>query len=191
MPFPDESKLARVVDPQPEWAKDFAALAAALREALGHLATSIDHIGSTSVPGLEAKDCIDVQVRVGRLDDPALTAALAASGFRLRSEPWNRSEVSSGVACERLTFAPPLGARASNVHVRPASAPNARYALLFRDYLRADSSARAAWGAFKLRLAESVPDLFAYGQIKAPATEVLMLAAERWAAATGWSPTDA
>lgn len=43
-------------------------------------------------------------------------------------------------------------------------------------------------GAFKQRLARSVPDLLDYGQIKAPATEILMIAAERWAAATGWQP---
>lgn len=41
-------------------------------------------------------------------------------------------------------------------------------------------------GAFKRRLAHSVPDLLDNGQIKAPATEILMIAAERWAAATGW-----
>jgi hypothetical protein len=47
---------------------------------------------------------------------------------------------------------------------------------------------RDGWGAFKRRLAASVPDLADYGQIKAPATEILMGAAERWAAATGWTP---
>ena len=190
MPFPDESVLARVVDHRPEWAGEFAALAAALSGALGGFAVSIDHIGSTSVPGLPAKDCIDIQVRVASLADPALTSALAGIGWRLRPEPWNHREVSGGVACEKLVFAPPVGARASNLHVRAAGAPNARYALLFRDYLRADGPARDAWGAFKRRLADSVPDLFAYGQIKAPATDMLMIAAERWAADTGWSPDD-
>ncbi|MFI6608319.1 hypothetical protein [Streptomyces sp. NPDC050507] len=38
----------------------------------------------------------------------------------------------------------------------------------------------------KQRLALSVPDLLDYGQIKAPATEILMAAAERWAAESGW-----
>jgi dephospho-CoA kinase len=57
---------------------------------------------------------------------------------------------------------------------------------LFRDYLRADEPARRAWGAFKQRLAVSVSDLMDYGQIKAPATDILMAAAERWAVDTGW-----
>ena len=71
--------------------------------------------------------------------------------------------------------------------MRLSGGPNARYALLFRDYLRADEVARNGWGAFKQRLAVSVPDLMDYGQIKAPATEVLMAGAERWAAETGWT----
>jgi dephospho-CoA kinase len=85
-----------------------------------------------------------------------------------------------------LVFAPPVGARTANVHVRACGGGNARSALLFRDYLRSDGHARRAWGAFKQRLAASVPNLLDYGQVKAPATEVLMVAAEYWAADTGW-----
>ena len=188
MPFPDESIDVAVVDHRAGWATDFDGLAASLRAALGDTPALIDHIGSTSVPGLAAKDCIDVQIRVARLDETDLVERLAAAGLRLRPEPWNQAEVVAGVRCPKLVFAPPIGARASNVHVRLRGAPNARFALLFRDYLRADTAARDAWGAFKRRLAESVPDLFAYGQIKAPATDILMIAAERWAAQTGWSP---
>ncbi|MFF7157980.1 GrpB family protein [Streptomyces sp. NPDC008139] len=77
--------------------------------------------------------------------------------------------------------------RACNVHLREAAGPNSRFALLFRDYPRADETARGAWGAFKQRLAVSGPDLLDDGQIKAPAAEVLMAAPERWAAETGWS----
>src|SRR5215212_11001581 len=50
------------------WPADFAAIGAALRGALGDLALRIDHIGSTSVPGLAAKDRIDVQVTVADFD---------------------------------------------------------------------------------------------------------------------------
>jgi GrpB-like predicted nucleotidyltransferase (UPF0157 family) len=188
MPFPDEPRQAAPVDHRPGWADDFAALAAELAVTLGELAVAIDHIGSTAVPGLAAKDCIDVQVRVERLDETLVTARMSAKGFRLRPEPWNRTEIAGGVAYEKLVFAPPVGVRASNVHVRLRGAANTRFALLFRDYLRADAAVRDAWGAFKRRLAESAPDLYDYGQIKAPATQVLMIAAERWATETGWSP---
>lgn len=189
MPFPDERAVVVMVEHRPEWAAEFEALAARLRAALGDLAPAVDHVGSTSVPGLPAKDCIDVQVRMVSVDESRDVPLLAAIGFRCRPEPWNRTEVSSGQECRKLVFAPPVGARTCNVHLRAADGANARFALLFRDYLRADDRARRGWGAFKQRLAVSVPDLLEFGQIKAPATEVLMAGAERWAAATGWRPT--
>ncbi|MCQ4211566.1 GrpB family protein [Streptomyces longispororuber] len=191
MPFPDEMAVPwSVVAHRGAWTREFEELAAVLRGALGDVALAIDHIGSTSVPGLAAKDVIDVQVRVASLaaDGARLTGRMTGIGFRLRPEPWNRQEVSRGHTCSKLVFAPPVGGRHGNVHVREQGAPNTRYALLFRDHLRADPAARDAWGAFKLRLSEDVRDVFAYGQIKAPATDVLMGAAERWADAVGWTP---
>ena len=176
-----------MIDHQPSWATDFEVLAAKLAAALEDVAIAIDHVGSTSVPGLAAKDCIDVQVQVATLDEPRIVARFTAIGFRCRPEPWNRCELSAGEHHRKLVFAPPAGAPPGNVHVREHGGANARYALLFRDFLRADDNARQAWGAFKQRLAISVPDLLNYGQIKAPATEVLMAAAERWAADTGWA----
>jgi GrpB-like predicted nucleotidyltransferase (UPF0157 family) len=166
MPFPDEvSTGISVVDYRVEWPGEFEVIAHHLRSAVGAQAT-IDHVGSTSVPGLAAKDCVDVQIRVAELD--SIKPLLAELGFRLRPEPWNQVEVSSGQECRKLVFAPPVGARTSNVHVRLHGGPNARYALLFRDYLRADEGARDGWGAFKQRLATRVPDLMDYGQIRRP-----------------------
>ncbi|GHJ41985.1 GrpB family protein [Streptomyces sp. TS71-3] len=186
MPFPDESAPVALLDYQPQWALDFEQLATTLRDALGDHARSIDHVGSTSVPGLAAKDCVDIQVRVEAVDESQQVELFAAIGFRCRHESWNRTEVCGGQECRKLVFAPPVGARRCNVHLREEGGPNARFALLFRDYLRADEAARHSWGAFKKRLSLSVPDLRDYGQIKAPATQVLMMAAERWAAETGW-----
>jgi GrpB-like predicted nucleotidyltransferase (UPF0157 family) len=180
MPFPDESRTATVVPYRPTWPHDFETLAAQLHTLLGDRAEAIDHVGSTSVPGLAAKDCIDVQVRVRTLDEDILVARLAAGGFRRRPEPWNSTEITRGRLFRKLVFAPPEGARTANIHIRETAGANARFALLFRDFLRADADARDSWSAFKQRLSASVPDLFAYGQIKSPATEILMAAAERW-----------
>jgi dephospho-CoA kinase len=186
VPFADESMSVAVVSYRPVWPVDFEVLAAELRDALGGQAVAVDHVGSTSVPGLAAKDCIDVQVRVRSIDEQRLVALFGGIGFRCRPEPWNRAEAVGGREFPKLVFAPPVGARTANVHVRQRGGDNARFALLFRDYLRSDGDARRAWGAFKQRLAVSVPSLLDYGQIKAPATEILMAAAERWAAETGW-----
>ncbi|MET9657779.1 GrpB family protein [Streptomyces sp. NPDC006510] len=131
---------------------------------------------------------MDIQVRVDAIHEARQIGLLAAIGFRCRPEPWNRAEISGGQECRKLVFAPPAGARRCNVHLREEGGPNCRFALLFRGCLRADEAARREWGAFKRRLAHSAPDLLRYGQIKAPATGILMIAAERWAAATGRQP---
>ncbi|MGZ0153156.1 GrpB family protein [Kribbella sp. WER1] len=187
MPFPDElGAPVAVVEYDPRWPSEFTALAERLEAALGDRALAVDHVGSTSVPGLPAKNCIDAQVRVADLA-PDLITLMESEGFRCRPEPWNRTELSFGRTCAKLVFAPPVGGRPVNIHFRLPTTPNTRFALLFRDYLRADQTARDSWGAFKQRLAQSVPALSDYGQIKAPATTLLLHAATHWAAQTGWS----
>jgi dephospho-CoA kinase len=178
-----------------EWRDEFERLAARLRQALGGLALRVDHIGSTAVPGLPTKDVIDAQVIVASLDDEAeLIEAFARMGFSPRPGEWNRRDHIPvgwhGPRSEwaKLVFGPPDGERPANVHVRVHGRANERYALLFRDYLRADGRARQAWGEFKRRVAAEAPDLSAYGRIKDPATDVLVLAAEAWAERVHWSP---
>lgn len=188
MPFPDE--LARglsVVPYNPGWPGEFALLASRIKAALGPVATAVDHTGSTSVPGLAAKDCLDVQVRVGTLDEGSIVSGFGRIGFRVRDEWWNRSERTAGGQWPKLVFAPPVGERASNVHVRESTSETARRNLLFRDFLRANDSARDAWAGFKQRLAQVAADIYEYGQVKVGPTEILMMAAENWAAATGWT----
>ncbi|MCX4391739.1 GrpB family protein [Streptomyces sp. NBC_01767] len=146
MPFADEVAPVAVLEYQPRWPVDFERPAGGLYNALGSEAHAIDHIGSTSVPGLAAKDCVDIQVRVAAIQEARQVGLLAAIGFRCRPEPWNRAEVSAGQECRKLVFAPPVGARRCNVHLRREGDPNCRYALLFRDHLRADEAARQQWG---------------------------------------------
>jgi GrpB-like predicted nucleotidyltransferase (UPF0157 family) len=59
-----------IVEPQGSWSDRFRLAAAALREHLGALALRIDHIGSTSVPGLAAKDVIDLRDGEARAGSP-------------------------------------------------------------------------------------------------------------------------
>jgi dephospho-CoA kinase len=163
-------------------------LARQLQAVLGPAAVRVDHTGSTSVPGLAAKDCIDIQVRVHTLDEDSIVAAFERIGFRVRPEPWNRTESASGVKWPKLVFAPPVGEwRQCNIHVRESASATARRNLLFRDFLRANDTARDAWGDFKQRLALIASDIYQYGQTKAGPTEILMMAAESWASSTGWT----
>jgi GrpB-like predicted nucleotidyltransferase (UPF0157 family) len=78
--------------------------------------------------------------------------------------------------------------RPTNIHVRRLGAANQRYALLFRDYLRAHSTSAAAYGELKRRLASQLPDLLTYAEVKDPACDLIMIAAEDWARWQGWTP---
>ena len=189
MPFPDE--LARgfaVVAYDRRWPSNFAVLARRIQDALGPTAVRVSHVGSTSVPGLAAKDCIDVLVEARGLDEDLITGYFGKIGFRLRPEPWNRAEPTPGGPCPKLVFAPPEGERAANIHVVEAASEAARYKLLFRDFLRANDVARDAWSDFKQRLAAMATDIYQYGQAKAGPTEILLIAAESWACHTQWAP---
>jgi GrpB-like predicted nucleotidyltransferase (UPF0157 family) len=82
----------------------------------------------------------------------------------------------------------PAGERQVNVHIRVGGRANQRYALLFRDYLRAHPDAAAAYGEFKRRAAVMVRDTEDYPDLKDPVCDLIYLPAEVWAAATAWSP---
>ena len=181
VPFPDELGRGLAVVPcNPGWPRESSALALRIEAALGSVAVRIDHIGSTAVPGLAAKDCVDLQVRVDALDEDLIVRLFEGIGFRVRPEPWNRVEVTAGRDWPKLVFAPPVGERGSNVHVREVTSDAAGRNLLFRDFLRADEAARNAWGQSVQRLALVVSDIFEYGQAKAAPTDILMIAAETW-----------
>ena len=164
-------------------------MAQKVRAALGPAALRIDHIGSTAVPGLPAKNVIDIQVAVA---DLAEADALAAAGFRAYVEavsdhrpPGDASD--DGQWAKRL-FLEPVDERRANIHVRVLGKANQRYALLFRDYLRARPATAEAYAELKRRLAAHMPDTPAYAEVKDPAVDLIALAAEEWAAATGWEP---
>jgi dephospho-CoA kinase len=189
VPFPDETFSqhgVEVVEYRPGWATEGAEMTAWLARSLpGAIAT--DHIGSTSVPGLPAKDCIDLMIRVESLPNMDLRP-LTEAGYRERPEEWNRAEAIGMTTHPKRVFAPPVGGRSVNIHVREAHGETARYALLFRDFLRANDDHRDSWGRFKLLLAQERPDLSVYGQIKASVQPLLMALAERWASEHGWHP---
>ena len=166
------------------WPGEFELLAAALREALGGLALAVDHIGSTSVPGLAAKDVIDVQVTVAALGDE-VARVISAAGFMHRADitadhvPAGADPAPALWAKQYFQHRP--GARRAHIHVRVRGAQNQRYALLFRDYLRAHPEAAAALAEIKRQLAARFPDdADSYYAIKDPVCDVIWNAARRW-----------
>ncbi len=178
-----------IVPYRPEWPEEFQALARPVQAALGVLARRVDHIGSTAVPGLAAKDVIDLQVTVADFT-PELQAAFEGAGYqRGEHNQDHRPPGASGEArqWEKQMYQREPGARRFNLHVRRAGSANGRYALLFRDYLRAHPPAAAAYGQVKVALAQHGPDDWdLYYAVKDPVCDVIMAGAEDWAAATGW-----
>ena len=56
--------MVTIVPYVPAWSDEFKSIANEIRATLGEIALRIDHIGSTSVPGLDAKDRIDIRIRL-------------------------------------------------------------------------------------------------------------------------------
>jgi GrpB-like predicted nucleotidyltransferase (UPF0157 family) len=177
-----------LIEPYSErWPDDFRRVAEGLRAVLGERASRIDHIGSTSVPGLAAKPVIDVQVTVAGLPDAAPLADAGPEELGAFSD--HRPPGANGPASDwqKRLFVRRAAPRA-NVHVRVAGRPNQRYAVLFRDYLRGHPDAADAYAELKRRLARELGDVGTYADVKDPACDLIAVAAETWASASGWQP---
>ena len=146
-----------VVPYDDRWPDQFARLRDELTAALvGVDVVAIEHVGSTSVPGLAAKPIIDVDVVVESADAPAAIAALEAVGYRYLGE--------CGIP-DRHAFQAPSAEPRRNVYVTVAGCLSLRNHLGVREALRADPELRDEYGALKLRLAthdyESIDDYVA------------------------------
>ena len=182
--------MIAIVPYRPDWPHRFDDLERLIRQCMGALAERVDHIGSTSVPGLAAKDVIDVQVTV-RSFPASLEERLTAAGFRHVAAITHDHVPPGAVALpqewEKRMFALGDSPRRANLHVRIRGRANQRYALLFRDYLRARPDAAATYAQIKHALAKHVGhDVDAYYDVKDPACDLIMQAADMWAIGTGW-----
>lgn len=189
VPFEDEISAngVAVVQYRSEWAQEAAVLADDLRTAVP-TSLAVEHIGSTSVPGMAAKDCLDMMIVVADLTHAAAEQHLTPLGYRRRPEPWNNLEQADGREWPKQVYAPSAGARPCNIRIRTAGSGTARLALLFRDHLRAHSQRTSWWSELKAAAADAAPNLAGYGRIKYPAWCLLMELAEDWASNTGWEP---
>lgn len=181
-----------IVNPDPTWSAQYDKTAQVITNILGETALRVDHIGSTSVPGLAAKDILDIQATVAaesELEDAVLL--LTAADWEAR--PPRRDHPVPGLPTDEFQWikrlvVEPMYRRRVNLHLRVAGRANQRYALLFRDYLRAHPDTAAAYGEFKRRAStlplESVGE---YADLKDPVCDLIYLPAEEWAARTGWT----
>ena len=159
----------------------------------GDAIVALHHIGSTAVPGLAAKDVIDIQITVADLASQT-EAKIQSAGFQLGRPVSDHCPPGLRLSAEQLAkrFYNHT-ARPANIHVRQADHFNQRYPLLCRDYLRSHSAAANAYVEIKRELAARFPDdPDSYYAIKDPTFDLLMVGAEEWAAAIEWSqpPSD-
>ena len=181
-------------DYNPTWPSEFEVIRSSLSEILGSSALRIDHIGSTSVPGLGAKDVIDIQVTVKELA-LEVRQRLSDAGYEYW-EAITHDHVPPGEDADprlwaKFLFNQPKGRRRANVHVRIDGNPNQRYALLFRDYLRAHPNSARSIELIKREIVKRhAEDLEAYYDIKDPVYDLIWEAAQDWARQTGWKPNE-
>lgn len=191
--------LIEVVEYQSHWPTQFESIASRLRQAAGNLASSVDHIGSTAVPGLAAKPVIDVQVSMPNLEQiPELITAITGDGYIHRPNadddrppPWEDPDPTQW---KKAYFRTETGTEPRvHIHAREVGRRNHRYALLFRDYLREHPRARHSYGSYKLQLSRLTAEhsgpggTGAYLDMKDPILDLIADAAEKWAAETDWS----
>lgn len=140
-----------VDDYDPQWPRDFETDRAAVVAALGDVALAVDHVGSTSVPGLPAKPIIDILLQVSdSSDEQSYVPALASIGYivRVREPGWLEHRVLS----RRISDGDP---HSVNLHVLSPGlgAVEIDRMLGFRDWLRTHDDDRDRYAAVKRALA--------------------------------------
>lgn len=188
------AKTPILVDYDPTWPQQAERAMERISRALGERAPEIEHVGSTSVPGLQGRDVIDLQLGVPRLqdaDDPDFIAALADLGF-----PRSPNEAAVMDRPKALLPDPSLWikrfhgscdpGRVIHLHVREIGSAGWQYALLYRDWLRDDDEARADYLAHKQRLAATTDTSDDYREAKEPWFDQVWPRMQAWARRTGW-----
>jgi GrpB-like predicted nucleotidyltransferase (UPF0157 family) len=134
-----------IVDYDPLWPELFRREAARIWGVLGRRALQIEHVGSTSVPGLVAKPIIDMLVVVtDSADEQAYVPAMEEAGYllRIRETNWHEHRMFKGPDTE------------INLHVFSVGCPEVGRMLMFRDWLRHGAADRDLYARAKLDLAE-------------------------------------
>ncbi|WP_308282636.1 GrpB family protein [Pseudonocardia nigra] len=148
-----------LADHDARWSERFARRAEELRRVLGERARLIEHVGSTSVPGLAAKPVVDIVVGIDDPDDErAFLPDLEAVGYDLRvREPGHRC-FRAGDPDEPV-----------NLHCYPPEHVEVRKYLAFRDRLRSDAADRVRYETVKRELARREwRDMNYYAEAKGP-----------------------
>ena len=150
-----EKRELVIVDSDPSWPQCFAHNEERIRDALGAAAREVEHVGSTSVPGLAAKPIIDILVIVDDITaEEEYLHPLLETGYHLRvREPGHRMVRTSALDV--------------HIHILESGDPERDEYLLLRDHLRHTSTDRALYERTKRELVRSEwADMNAYAEAK-------------------------
>jgi dephospho-CoA kinase len=194
---------ARLVPANPTWPDQARRIVARLKTACGHKALRIDHIGSTAVPEVDAKDVIDIQITVeslavaDELVEPLLSAGypriehITEDGVKpdARSTVGRYDHSDDPALWRKRIHASADPGRPTNVHIRVDGWPNQQFALLFVDWLAANREVRADYLAVKCAAEkQGGGDTARYVAAKEPWFLDGYRRAWAWADSTGWQP---
>ncbi|MDI3315674.1 MAG: dephospho-CoA kinase [Mycobacterium sp.] len=210
LPFARNLSAHRAVRPpvaltpaDPVWPQQGRRIVARIATACGAKALRVDHIGSTALPGLDARNAIDIQVTVESLtvaDDiaplllpagypriPDITADVATADARSTVDRYDHSDDPT-LWHKRIHGSADPG-RPTCVHIRVAGWPNQQLGLLFTDWLRANPDVRGEFLTVKRRAAvASGGDPARYTAAKERWFGAAYHRAWEWADASGWRP---
>lgn len=155
-----------IVDYDPTWPQRFRQEATKIRSALGEVALRIEHIGSTSVPGLAAKPIVDILLVVEDSgDETSYVPALEDAGYILRVREPDFHEHRMFRTAEKDV----------HMHVFSPGSPEIERYLLLRDHLREDAEDRELYARTKRDLASrSWPSMDHYAEAKTEVVEGIL-----------------
>ncbi len=180
----DEENV-QIVRYNPQWIHHFSYARTKILEALGS-SYNIEHIGSTSIPGLAAKDLIDMQLGVEDFEtDQKIISQLQAIGLKyspsfLQDHIPSRPTEELSSKWEKRFCSGAIDGIKINLHIRKICNPNWDYAIVFRDYLRARPEIAAAYSQLKERLSKLKISRREYAHIKDPAVDLIYWQALEW-----------
>ena len=171
-----------IVDYRPEWPGAFETERKRLMDAIGTVATQIEHVGSTAVPGLAAKPVIDIMpgvLSMAVVDQEELVAAMVGLGYVYRNDleaamPYRRYFTLGDNNAQHW--------KGHLVHAHLVEIESKFWVrhLAFRDYLRAHPDERDNYGAFKQRIAPNFTDEGDYSQAKHEFIQAMQARALAW-----------
>jgi len=166
-----EKREIKVLDYDPRWPEKYEQHAQRIKAALKERLLRIEHVGSTSVPGLAAKPIIDIDVIVvDSSDEATYLPALEKAGYvlRVREPDWHE---------HRMMRTPELDV---HVHIFSPDSPEFKRHLVFRDWLRRNEEDRRLYDTTKRQLApRQWEDMNAYARAKTEVVERIIATALR------------